>query len=89
MAHNRLQIFKPRYRRPISAALYPRLARALDARGWTLADLARAAGVPYAAIVRASTGYQAPSLDTQDRTATALGVKPHELWQRESGGRRA
>ena len=80
------------YTRPVTARLFPRLAQALEARSWSLADLARAAGIPYSRLTVATWGYRPPSIDTQDRTAAALGVRAHELWQNEpsaSGGRRA
>lgn len=75
----------PRHRRPISARLFPALCRALDARGWTLADLARASGLPYARVVSATTGYRLPSAETQERTARALGVSIPELWSEGVG----
>ena len=70
----------PRHRRPISARLYPRLSRELDARGWSLADLAREAGLSYPRVINATCGYRRPSEDTQERTARALGLSPDELW---------
>ena len=70
--------------RPVSYGRYARLDAELDARGWTLADLARACGVPYLRLVRTTAGHNPPSLDTMDRTARVFSLRPHELWQKES-----
>lgn len=79
-------------RRSIAAQLYPRLVAELRARGWSLADLARAAGLPYNRLMRSTSGYHAPSADTRARAALALGVSAASLWKREtettSGARR-
>jgi lambda repressor-like predicted transcriptional regulator len=76
----------PRRRgRPVSRGRYVRLDAELDGRGWSLADLARAAGVTYGCLTRATSGYNPPSLNVMDATSRVLGLRPHELWQREPG----
>ena len=85
MDRNRLPARTRPLPRPVTAGRYPRLDAELSARKWSLADLSRAAGLGYARVLSAVAGYRAPSLETQDRTARALGCKPHEIWQREAG----
>jgi lambda repressor-like predicted transcriptional regulator len=83
MDRNPMDPPRPLRDRPISRGRYPRIDAELDARGWTVADLCRAAGISYARVTRALYGYSAPSNDTQLRTAAALSCKPWEIWERE------
>jgi lambda repressor-like predicted transcriptional regulator len=84
MSANRMELNSHRRARPVSAGRFPRLDAELDARGWTLADLCRAAGVPYPRLSRTVAGHFAASNDTQLRTARALALKPWQLWEKES-----
>lgn len=57
-----------------------RLRAAREKKGWTEADLARAAGLDVRAIKEYEKGTRAPSAPTLLALAGALGVSPDRLW---------
>lgn len=69
--------------RPIMPPRWPgahRLRQIRQARGWTVGDLARAAGVTGAAVYAWERGVRGPSAGSLLSLAGALGVAPDALW---------
>jgi len=56
-----------------------RIRHERDARGWSLGELARRAGMQPPNLSRLETGKHMPSLDTLERVAEALGVRVADL----------
>jgi DNA-binding Xre family transcriptional regulator len=62
-----------------------RLRELRDARGWTQAKLAREADLRQATISELETGStQGVAFDTLDKLASALGVEPGDLLERDT-----
>lgn len=62
-----------------------RIRQAREARGLTMADLARAAGISAGAVSRIEHGERAPGSATLQRLAQALGVSPGVLLDEAAG----
>ena len=63
-----------------------RIRQAREARGLTMADLARSAGLSPGAISRIERGERAPGSATLQRLAQALGIAPGALMDGEAPG---
>lgn len=70
MRHKDLPATKPHHR----------IRAELSARGLTMADLSRAAGVGYLTLTRTLSGLQGPSSNVRYRVALALGKPENVLW---------